>query len=89
MEQTTDGFEIAEKDLALRGPGEFLGTRQSGVPGLTVADLARDQDLLRLAKEESGLLAEADPGLSRPEHAPLRRALDERWEGKLGLGRVG
>ncbi|MBI5543070.1 MAG: ATP-dependent DNA helicase RecG [Deltaproteobacteria bacterium] len=89
MGQTNDGFVIAEKDLEIRGPGEFLGTRQAGVPGLVVANLMRDQDLLQLAREEARRLVDADPGLERTEHAALRRALDERWEGKLGLARVG
>ncbi len=88
MTQTTDGFVIAEKDLELRGPGEFLGTRQSGVPGLSVANLMRDQDLLQLAREEARRLVDADSTLARPEHAGLKRALDERWEGKLGLARA-
>ena len=51
--QTQDGFEIADKDLRLRGPGEFFGTRQAGVPDLKVADLARDIDLMRLARKEA------------------------------------
>jgi ATP-dependent DNA helicase RecG len=89
MGQTTDGFLIAEKDLEIRGPGEFLGTRQSGVPGLVVANLMRDQDLLQLARDEARRLVDEDPRLDRPEHAALRRMLDERWDGKLGLARVG
>jgi ATP-dependent DNA helicase RecG len=89
MERTTNGFAIAEEDLAIRGPGEFLGTRQSGVPGLSMANLSRDHELLILAREEAARIAEEDPRLERAENGPLRRALEERWEGKLGLAQVG
>jgi ATP-dependent DNA helicase RecG len=89
LEETSDGFVVAERDLELRGQGEFLGTRQSGVPELVVANLARDQALSAVAAEEARAIAEADPRLSRPEHAPLVRALEERWEGRLALARVG
>jgi ATP-dependent DNA helicase RecG len=89
MERTCDGLAIAEKDLELRGPGELLGTRQSGIPELAVANLARDVDLVDLAHVEARAVVEADPRLSRPEHAHLQRALEERWEGRLALARVG
>jgi len=89
LEQSTDGFVIAEKDLELRGPGEFLGTRQSGLPELSVANLGRDQALSAVASEEARAIAEADPRLKRPEHRPLVKALEERWEGRLALARVG
>ena len=89
LEQSTDGFVIAEKDLELRGPGEFLGTRQSGLPELSVANLARDQALSAVAAEEARGVAAADPRLTRPEHRGLLRALEERWEGTLSLARVG
>jgi ATP-dependent DNA helicase RecG len=89
LEQTGDGFVVAERDLELRGQGEFLGTRQSGVPELAVANLARDQALAAVAAEEARAIAEADPRLLRPEHAPLVSALEERWEGRLALAGVG
>jgi len=89
LEETSDGFRVAERDLELRGPGEFLGTRQSGVPELAVANLARDQALSAVAGEEARAIAEADPHLARAEHAPLVRALEERWEGRLALASVG
>ena len=89
LEQSTDGFVIAEKDLELRGEGEFLGTKQSGMPELSVANLARDQALLAVAAEEARAVAATDPRLTRPEHRGLLRALEERWEGKLSLARVG
>ena len=89
MAATNDGFVIAQKDLELRGPGELLGTRQSGLPELAVANLARDQDLLAIARREALALVENDTRLSKPAHAPLRRALEERWEGKLALAKIG
>jgi ATP-dependent DNA helicase RecG len=89
MEHSNDGFVIAEKDLEIRGPGEFLGTRQSGLPELAVANLARDGDLLSQAQIEARLILEKDPFLRAPEHQPLVKALEERWEGRLALARVG
>jgi ATP-dependent DNA helicase RecG len=89
MEETTDGFRIAQEDLELRGPGEFLGTRQSGLPEFAVAELARDQKILGEAREEAFAMIEADPDLSRAEHAAVREALQTRWLGRLSLARVG
>ena len=89
MEATTDGFRIAEEDLRLRGMGELVGTRQSGMPDLAVADLARDQAILQDVRDDAFALIAADPELLRPEHRALARALYERWAGKLSLARVG
>ncbi len=89
MEQSADGFVIAERDLELRGPGEFLGTRQSGLPELAVANLTRDGELLGKARDVAREILDADPGLHLPEHAGLVKALEERWEGRLALARVG
>jgi ATP-dependent DNA helicase RecG len=89
MERSNDGFAIAEEDLAIRGPGEFLGTRQSGLPIFAVADLLRDADILDEARRAAFRLLEADPELARPEHAGLRRALKRRWGGQLALAEVG
>ncbi|MDY7231692.1 ATP-dependent DNA helicase RecG [Hyalangium rubrum] len=89
MEHSNDGFVIAEKDLEIRGPGEFLGTRQSGLPELAVANLARDGDLLSLAQAEARRILERDPFLRAPEHQGLVKALEERWEGRLALAKVG
>ena len=63
MEKITDGFELAEVDLQLRGPGDYFGTRQSGLPNLRMARLT-DTDLLTLAREEASALLESDPELS-------------------------
>lgn len=76
MERTSDGFEIAEADLKLRGPGDFLGTRQSGLPEFRFADLARDQHLLEWAKDAAEAVTHQDPDLSQPEN----RLLKEKFE---------
>jgi ATP-dependent DNA helicase RecG len=89
MERSSDGFVIAEKDLEIRGPGEFLGTRQSGLPELAVANLARDGDLLSMAQTEARRILEKDPELKSRENQGLVKALEERWEGRLALARVG
>jgi ATP-dependent DNA helicase RecG len=86
---TQDGFELARVDLKLRGPGELLGTRQSGQALLEVADLYRDEAILDEAREEAFALVEADPDLSAPEHRATARALAQRWAGRLSLAQVG
>ena len=75
MERTTDGFKIAEADLEIRGPGEFLGTRQSGLPEFRVAHLVRDGRLLQQAKQASLKLIQKDPHLDMPEHALLKKEM--------------
>jgi ATP-dependent DNA helicase RecG len=84
-----DGFMIAERDLEIRGPGEFLGTRQSGLPELRVAHLIRDQRILSEARREAFALVAEDPHLSHPEHQALSRALVHRWQQKFELMHVG
>jgi ATP-dependent DNA helicase RecG len=74
MEQTTDGFRLAELDLEQRGPGDFLGTRQAGLADLRMARLT-DVRLIERARREASLVLEVDPDLSQPEHAALRAAL--------------
>lgn len=86
---TNDGFRIAEEDLALRGPGEFFGSRQSGLPRLQVADLVRDRDYLMEAKEEARLLLEEDRDLSAPGHRALRDAVNAAWKNKFFLAATG
>ncbi|HIQ04310.1 MAG TPA: ATP-dependent DNA helicase RecG [Anaerolineae bacterium] len=78
MRKTQDGFRLAEIDLRLRGPGEFLGTRQSGIPELKVAQLG-DVRTLELARQEAQALFKADPELQRPEHQALAAQLDRFW----------
>ncbi|MGQ9454749.1 MAG: ATP-dependent DNA helicase RecG [Armatimonadota bacterium] len=81
MTSTNDGFTIAEEDLKLRGPGEFYGTRQSGMIGMKIADIFRDVPLLELARKEAFELVESDPELSDPRHQLLRRELLDKYEG--------
>jgi ATP-dependent DNA helicase RecG len=88
MTQTNDGFRIAEEDLALRGPGEFIGTRQSGMPGFRVANLARDVAILSQARDAAFRLVEEDAKLAQPDHRRLKDVLEARWQGKLELASI-
>jgi ATP-dependent DNA helicase RecG len=89
LERSTDGFRIAEADLELRGPGDFLGTRQAGLPPFRVANLVRDTALLRAARDEALAWLERDPDLSSPASAVVRAMLGHRWAGRLELAQVG
>ncbi|MBH0202794.1 MAG: ATP-dependent DNA helicase RecG [Nitrospira sp.] len=83
-----DGFVIAEDDLRIRGPGEFFGLRQWGMPEFRVANLVRDTDLLQQARQEAFSLLKSDPGLKEPAHQELRTAMLRKWEKKLELGSI-
>jgi ATP-dependent DNA helicase RecG len=76
---TDDGFQLAERDLELRGPGHLFGYRQSGASGLQFANLSKDQSLLQRAGDLADRIIGADPELSAPDHAAARAAV-ERWE---------
>jgi len=89
MAETTDGFRIAEEDLRLRGPGEFFGTRQHGMPELALGNVVEDYDLLRLARNEAFEWIKRDPDLSDPESRAIRRALVKRFRDTLRLIEVG
>ncbi len=89
MSETTDGFKIAEEDLRLRGAGEILGIRQSGLPDFKLANLVSDQKVLIKAKNLADQLVLKDPELSAPEHAPLRALVERRIQKRLELGEVG
>jgi ATP-dependent DNA helicase RecG len=89
MERESDGFRIAEADLALRGPGEFLGTRQSGLSDFRLANLARDSRLLTDARAEAQAWLQNDPELKSRESQEMRRILLQRWGQRLQLGAVG
>ena len=89
MERESDGFRIAEADLALRGPGEFLGTRQSGLSDFRLANLARDSRLLIDARAEAQAWLQNDPELKSRESQEMRRILLQRWGQRLQLGAVG
>jgi ATP-dependent DNA helicase RecG len=89
MEKTTNGFKIAEEDLALRGPGEFFGIRQSGLPDFRVAHIIRDTPILIEARKEAFQLIQEDPELVLPSHTGLRDVLIERWKGRMELATIG
>jgi len=89
MEETNDGFRIAEADLKLRGPGDFLGTKQSGLPDFKFADIVEDQFLLTQAKEKAGQLLNSDPELKGSENSDLRKVFTPYFQDKVkfyGLG---
>ena len=86
LESTNDGFKIAEADLEIRGPGEFLGTRQAGGLPFRMASLIRDRDWLVKAREDATHLLASDPELLKPEHSPLRRYYER--EGSVQFERL-
>jgi ATP-dependent DNA helicase RecG len=86
--RSNDGFVIAEDDLRIRGPGEFFGLRQWGMPEFRVANLVRDADLLEQARQEAFSLLKSDPGLKEPANQELREAMLRKWEKKLELGTI-
>ncbi len=89
MVRTTNGFEIAEVDLEIRGPGEFFGTKQSGLPELQIADVIRDAKMFQTAHDDATELTKADPNLRKPEHTDTRRTFLARFqsaESFLGIG---
>ncbi|NKB80996.1 MAG: ATP-dependent DNA helicase RecG [Nitrospirales bacterium] len=89
MVDYSDGFAIAEKDLQIRGPGEFLGVRQWGLPTFRVTDLLRDRAILEHARTEALALIERDPHLLHPDHRALKTAMFRRWGSAFNLGSVG
>jgi ATP-dependent DNA helicase RecG len=90
MVRTQDGFELAELDLTLRGPGEFFGTRQAGLPDFRVANLVRDRKLLELAKQEAARFANhPDPELTEADKARVWARLKESWQRRYGLVEAG
>ncbi|MFO1520126.1 MAG: ATP-dependent DNA helicase RecG [bacterium] len=89
MGETTDGFKIAEEDLNLRGPGDFLGTRQAGLPDFRIAHLIRDVSILEKARREAFSWLEQDPGLNSPDSQKMKAILMHRWKGRLNLAQIG
>lgn len=86
---STDGFQLAEIDFRLRGPGDLFGTRQHGLPPLMIADLLRDRAVLEEARRDAQTLVAADPGLASERHEKLRRMMLVRYGRALDLGDVG
>jgi ATP-dependent DNA helicase RecG len=86
--RSNDGFEIAEEDLRIRGPGEFFGFRQWGMPEFRVANIVRDGDLLQLARSEAFSLLKQDPQLNAPANQRIKEMMLRKWEKKLDLGSV-
>ncbi len=88
MVRTNDGFEIAEVDLQLRGPGDLMGTQQSGILNLKIADLARDGQLVVLSRDEAKRLLESDPRLEKPENGMLRQIMEHVFKSKPDWGKI-
>ena len=88
MVKSNDGFVMAEEDLRIRGPGEWFGLRQWGLPEFRAADLIRDADLLQQARRAAFSLVEEDSRLSAPQHRMLKAAVLRRWQAKVALGSV-
>src|SRR5262249_49743720 len=85
MTKSSDGFFIAEEDLSIRGPGEFFGTRQSGLPELRVANILRDAKVLEEARESAFKLIQQDPDLSGPDHQGLKASVIRKWQDRLEM----
>ncbi|MBP7050774.1 MAG: ATP-dependent DNA helicase RecG [Phycisphaerae bacterium] len=88
MTRTTDGFEIAEEDLRIRGPGELFSARQHGLPDMKIANIIEDYDLLVIARRHAFQVISADPALSQPEHRNLRRALVTKFGSSLSFADI-
>jgi ATP-dependent DNA helicase RecG len=89
MTETQDGFVIAEKDLELRGWGDFFGTRQSGMPDFRIANPVKDREILEQAREDAFELVNADPFLRKPEHIKLQQMLRTQFKTKMQLINIG
>lgn len=83
MEKTNDGFVISEKDLELRGPGEFFGTRQHGLPELKIANLYKDMEILKIAQQAAVDMITEDPKLANDENIRIKMAVKEKFAGKI------
>ena len=86
MARTTDGFEIARKDLELRGPGEIFGTRQHGLPEMKIGDISGDSDILNLASKAADSVLKADPHLKAEQHILIRKSLRDMFTSKGAEG---
>jgi ATP-dependent DNA helicase RecG len=88
MVKSHDGFVMAEEDLRIRGPGEWFGLRQWGLPEFRAANLIRDADLLQQARRAAFSVIEEDPRLNAPQHRTLKATMLRRWQAKLALGSI-
>lgn len=88
MVKTNNGFEISETDLKLRGPGDLMGTQQSGALDLLIADLGKDGDLLKIAREEAQSILEADPTLEKPENKTIRYQVESMKKSAVNWSRI-
>lgn len=89
MTETNNGFEIAQEDLKMRGPGELMGTQQHGFPEFKAGDLVKDADIIEFAKKSASELVENDPELAKKEHFVLKQLINQRFYGKIKLINVG
>ena len=88
MVRTTNGFDIAETDLKLRGPGDLMGTQQSGVLDLLIADLGKDGEILKKAREVAISILEADPTLEKPENNLIRLQIESMRKSAVNWSRI-
>ncbi len=88
MQNSGDGFVIAEEDLKIRGPGDFMGTRQSGMPLLKIANLIRDIRVLEIARKEAFRLIDQDPNITDPKHQPLHKVLQDFMGSNMELMKI-
>lgn len=88
LAKTSNGFKIAEEDLRIRGPGQFFGTRQSGMPEFRIYDFS-DPEVLKEAREDALELVEQDPGLKKQEHKRLKNIVLAKYGKRFVLGGVG
>jgi ATP-dependent DNA helicase RecG len=88
MVRTNDGFEIADVDLRLRGPGDLMGTQQSGITDLLIADLSKDAAILTLARDAAQQVLANDPTLNLPENAPILRQIRQQKKHTVNWSRI-
>jgi ATP-dependent DNA helicase RecG len=88
IEGTLDGFQIAEADLEMRGPGEFFGTKQHGLPEIRFGNILKDFAIMESARREAFELVAKDPDLIDERHTPLKKTLSARFGGRIDLARV-
>jgi ATP-dependent DNA helicase RecG len=89
LASTDDGFQLAEQDLRMRGPGDLLGTKQIGLPPMRISDLVRDAEILNQARKVAMQCIDRDPNLDMPEHSKLKRQVIQKHGALAELGDVG